>query len=98
MPVSENEMTNPHEEREGTTMSEDIRVCRSMTQRLLMLLRKVFSIHVTPLKGGLLAMQNCSLYLDMVNVVPVGHFGKNIGGPGELKSHFWLRVRRTPLV
>jgi hypothetical protein len=26
MPVSRNEMTNPHEEREGTTMSEDIRV------------------------------------------------------------------------
>jgi hypothetical protein len=26
MPVSKNEMTNPHEEREGTTMSEDIRV------------------------------------------------------------------------
>jgi hypothetical protein len=26
MPVSKNEMTNPHEERVGTTMSEDIRV------------------------------------------------------------------------
>jgi len=26
MPVSKNEMTNPHEEREGTTVSEDIRV------------------------------------------------------------------------
>jgi hypothetical protein len=26
MPVSKNEMTCPHEEREGTTMSEDIRV------------------------------------------------------------------------
>ena len=26
MPVSKNEMTNPHEEREGTTMPEDIRV------------------------------------------------------------------------
>ena len=26
MPVSKSEMTNPHEEREGTTMSEDIRV------------------------------------------------------------------------
>jgi hypothetical protein len=26
MPVSKNEMTNPHEEREGTTMSEDIPV------------------------------------------------------------------------
>jgi hypothetical protein len=26
MPVSKNEMTNPHSENEGTTMSEDIRV------------------------------------------------------------------------
>jgi hypothetical protein len=26
LPVSKDEMTNPHEEREGTTMSEDIRV------------------------------------------------------------------------
>src|SRR5438094_9160264 len=26
MPVSKNAMTNPHEEREGTTMSEDVRV------------------------------------------------------------------------
>jgi hypothetical protein len=30
-----------------------------------------------PPKGCLLAMQNGSLYLDMVNVVPVGHVGKD---------------------
>jgi hypothetical protein len=45
MPVSKNEMTCPHEEREGTTMSEDIRVdcCLSDTElrkRVAMLLAR----------------------------------------------------------
>jgi hypothetical protein len=31
MPVSRNKMTNPHEDSEGTTMSEDIRLARCLS-------------------------------------------------------------------